>query len=64
MGTMLLGTGSSPFVQVMDVLRERGYSGTIVLGNNYGSLPLCAQAEDRFELVEKDRKTVCEHMNK
>lgn len=64
MGTMLLGTGSSPFAEVMDVLRERSYSGTIVLENNYGSLPLCAQAEDRFELVERDRKTVCECMNK
>ena len=64
MGTMFLGTGSSPFAEVMDVLRERGYSGTIVLENNYGSLPLCAQAEDRFELVERDMKTVREYMNK
>ncbi len=63
MGTMLLGTGSSPFVQVMDVLRKRGYSGTIVLENNYGSLPLCAKAKDRFELAERDMKTVRELMN-
>ncbi len=63
MGTMLLGTGSSPFAQVMDVLRERGYSGTIVLENNYGSLPLCAKAKDRFELAERDMKTVRELMN-
>ena len=56
--------GSSPFAAVMDVLRERGYAGTIVLENNYVSLPLCAQVEDRFELVERDMKTVREHMNK
>ena len=56
--------GGSPFAEVMGVMRERDYSGTIVLENNYGSLPLCAQAEDRFELVEKDRKMVCECMNK
>ncbi|MBO5502575.1 MAG: sugar phosphate isomerase/epimerase, partial [Clostridia bacterium] len=37
MGTMLLGTGNSPFAQVMETLRERGYTGTIVLENNYGS---------------------------
>ncbi len=64
MGTMLLGTGSSPFAQVMEVLRERDYCGTIVLENNYGSLPLCAQAEDRFELAQRDMKTVRESMNK
>lgn len=58
MGAMLLGTGSSPFAQVMEMLRSRGYDGTIVLENNYGSLPLCAQAEDRFSLVEKDMQTV------
>ncbi len=63
MGTMLLGTGNSPFAQVMDVLRKRGYSGTIVLENNYGSLPLCAKAEDRFKLPEQDMKTVRELMN-
>lgn len=58
MGTMLLGTGSSPFTQVMDVLHERGYTGTIVTENNYGSLPLCAQAKDRFALVEQDMRTI------
>ena len=58
MGSMLLGTGSSPFMQVMETLRDHGYTGTIVLENNYGALPLCAQAEDRFSLVEQDMKTV------
>lgn len=58
MGSMLLGTGSSPFLQVMETLRERGYTGTIVLENNYGAPPLCVQAEDRFSLVEKDMETV------
>lgn len=58
MGTMLLGTGSSPFAQVMETLRERGYAGTIVLENNYGSLPLCQQATDRFSLIQQDMKTV------
>ena len=58
MGTMLLGTGSSPFAQVMETLRERGYAGTVVLENNYGSLPLCQQATDRFSLIERDMKTV------
>jgi len=53
-GTMLLGTGTSPYAQVMEVLRERRYEGTIVLENNYGLLPLCAQAKDGFSLVEKD----------
>ena len=64
MGTMLLGTGSSPFTQIMAVLCDRGYAGTIVLENNYGSLPLCAQAKDRFELVERDMKTVYALMSK
>ena len=58
MGSMLLGTGSSPFAQVMATLRERGYTGTIVLENNYGALPLCARAEERFSLVEQDMETV------
>lgn len=58
MGSMLLGTGSSPFAQVMNVLREHGYTGTIVTENNYGSLPLCAQAQDRFALVERDVRTI------
>lgn len=64
MGTMLLGTGSSPFTQIMDVLRKRGYAGTIVLENNYVGLPLCAQAQDPFELVERDMQTVYALMNK
>jgi len=58
MGTMLLGSGTSPFVQVMEVLRNRGYTGTIVLENNYGALPLCEQAQDRFSLVKQDADTV------
>ena len=58
MGSMLLGTGSSPFTQVMETLRERGYKGTVVLENNYGALPLCAQAEDRFLLVAQDMAAV------
>ncbi len=58
MGTMLLGTGSSPFAQVMETLRTRNYTGTIVLENNYGSLPLCQQAKDRFSLIEQDMETV------
>lgn len=58
MGTMLLGTGGSPFSQVMETLRERGYAGTIVLENNYNALPLCAQAKDRFRLVQQDMQTV------
>lgn len=43
---------------------KRDYAGTIVIENNYGSLPLCAQAQDRFELVERDKKTVYELMQK
>jgi len=58
MGSMLLGTGTSPFAQVMDTLRNHTYTGTIVLENNYGSLPLCAMAEDRFSLIERDMETV------
>ena len=58
MGSMMLGTGSSPFRQVMDVLRERDYAGTIVIENNYGGLPLCAQAADCFELAELDARTI------
>nr|MBR4280149.1 TIM barrel protein [Clostridia bacterium] len=64
MGSMLLGAGSSPFMQVMETLRERGYTGTIVLENNYGALPLCAQAEDRFSLAEKDMQTVSRAMRR
>ena len=63
MGSMLLGTGSSPFMQVMETLRARGYTGTIVLENNYGALPLCAQAENRFSLVKKDMETVARVWN-
>lgn len=62
MGSMLLGTGTSPFAQVMVVLRERHYAGTIVLENNYGALPLCAQAEDRFSLAQKDMEMVRNQM--
>lgn len=58
MGSMLLGTGTSPFAQVMETLRQRSYSGTIVLENNYGALPLCAQAEDRFSLIGQDLAAV------
>ncbi len=58
MGSMLLGTGTSPFAQVMELLRQRSYTGTIVLENNYGALPLCAQAADRFSLIVQDMETV------
>lgn len=58
MGTMLLGTGSSPFAQVMEILRKRNYTGTIVLENNYGSLPLCQQTQDPFRLVQQDMRAV------
>jgi len=58
MGTMLLGTGSSPFAQVMETLRKRNYTGTIVLENNYGSLPLCQQTQDPFRLVQQDMRAV------
>lgn len=58
MGSMLLGTGSSPFAQVMETLTSRGYTGTIVLENNYGALPLCKEATDRFSLVQRDIETV------
>jgi sugar phosphate isomerase/epimerase len=58
MGSMLLGTGVSPFAQVMETLRRRSYSGAIVLENNYGALPLCGQAEDRFSLIEQDLAAV------
>lgn len=58
MGTMLLGSGVSPFEQVMEILRQRGYNGAIVLENNYGSLPLCGQATDCFSLVQTDMETV------
>ena len=64
MGSMLLGTGSSPFAGVMEILKERGYTGTIVLENGYGSLPLCAQAEDRFSLILQDMETVRKAMAK
>lgn len=63
MGTMLLGTGSSPFEEIMQVLRERNYRGTIVLENGYSSLPLCASEKDGFVLVEKDMKKVIEKMS-
>lgn len=62
MGSMPLGTGTSPFRQVMDELRLRGYEGAIVLENAYNALPLCAQAEDRFELLLRDAQTVREAM--
>lgn len=58
MGSMLLGSGQSPFMQVMETLRNRRYTGTIVLENNYGALPLCATAADRFSLVQRDMETV------
>ncbi len=58
MGSMLLGTGQSPFAEVMETLRNRSYNGTVVLENNYGALPLCASAEDRFSLVQQDMETV------
>lgn len=58
MGTMLLGTGTSPFAQVMETLQRRGYTGTVVLENNYGALPLCGLAEDRFSLIGQDLETV------
>ena len=50
-------------VACLETLRERGYTGTIVLENNYGALPLCAQAEECFSLVEKDMETVARVWN-
>ena len=45
-------------------IAERGYTGTIVLENGYGSLPLCAQVEDRFSLILQDMETVRKAMAK
>ena len=58
MGVMLLGTGSSPFNEVMEVLKEKNYSGAIIIENGYSSFPLCAAGKDVFELVEKDIETI------
>lgn len=58
MGAMLLGSGSSPFAGVMDILKARGYSGVIVLENNYGAFPLCAQSGDPFSLILQDMDTL------
>ncbi len=58
MGTMLLGTGSSPFTSIMDILRAKKYSGIIVLENNYAAPPLCFQTKDPFELITHDIQAV------
>ena len=63
MGTMLLGEGNSPFAEIMGVLKEKNYDGTIVIENGYSSLPFAA-SKDVFELIEKDIKTIRNYMSR
>ena len=64
MGSMLLGTGTSPFAQVMTALAEREYKGTIVIENNYAELPLRLHQSDYMENLRTDMATVHRLMKK
>ncbi len=50
----LLGQGETGFYRTMDVLREKTYSGWLVLENYYDREPLSLQANDPLDLVSKD----------
>lgn len=50
----LLGEGESGFFDVMQVLKERRYSGWIIIENLYEQRPLRDAAGDVFEIYRKD----------
>ena len=62
MGSMLLGEGQSPFAEIMQVLRENAYEGSIIIENNYSEKPLSLDNPDYFENLRKDIATVKTHM--
>ncbi len=62
MGTMILGTGTSPFAEVMAVIKERNYQGTLVVENNYPELPLRLENDDYFAIMAKDLEIIRAHM--
>lgn len=57
-GSRLLGEGTSPFTQVMEVLKEQNYSGDIVFENSYSELPLRAQNSDVSKLISADINSI------
>ncbi len=62
MGTMILGTGTSPFAEVMAVIKERNYQGALVVENNYPELPLRLESDDYFAIMAKDLEIIRAHM--
>lgn len=50
----LLGEGESGFFDVMQVLKERGFGGWIIIENLYEQRPLRDAAGDVFEIYRKD----------
>lgn len=60
MGSMLLGTGESPFAAIMAELKQRCYDGMLVFENNYAELPLRAGQSNYYDNIRKDIRTVKE----
>lgn len=54
----LLGSGPSNFFQTMDWLDKHDYTGYILLENYYDQLPLRTQAENPYDLLQKDIATL------
>jgi len=54
MSGALLGEGDSGFFETMEVLREKNYSGWILLENYYDLRPLSLEGDDPIELLRRD----------
>ncbi|MCR1832860.1 sugar phosphate isomerase/epimerase [Oceanobacillus caeni] len=52
----LLGEGDSNFFETMEVLKEKGYQGWVLIENYYDQKPLSNDNENPLELLEKDVK--------
>ena len=53
-----LGEGNACFHECVDVIREIGYEGWIVLENDYDMPPFNTFENDRFELLRRDVEIV------
>lgn len=59
-GEKLLGEGNTDFFLQMKILKDKGFSGWIIIENYYNLLPLRKESSDnhQFELLKKDMKTI------
>ncbi len=64
LSSALLGKGDCKCMESMEVLKEYGYDGWIILENYYDQAPLSLTDENPIELITKDTQTLKEWINK